>query len=99
MLRVAKRRLTNEKRKAVPKKPKAPEFWSYDLAYLLEFFWDWQRADFDPTFTPDGRPWQDQDREFWSIIYYLQDLWTWAYHRAQNPVMHIRMGDLSMKDL
>jgi hypothetical protein len=93
--------LQNRKREALPKKPKPSEAWlAYPLkSIVIEFFWDWLAADFNPNFTPDGKPWLDQDSEFWGHVMYMHDLWTWAEKRAENPLMLIRPKDLTMANL
>jgi len=102
MLQTAKKRLQNKRRKAVPKKPRPPDEWfAYpDKEVIIEFFWDLLGTDCDPRLTPDGKPWLDQDRTFWKLVHYIQDLFRWAEKRAEMPAMAIRQIDaLSMDQL
>lgn len=102
MLQTAQKRLANKKRKAVPKKPQPPDEWLIcpDKETVVEFFWAWLGADCDPSFTPNGLPWDQQDQGFWKLIYYLLDLFRWAEKRAEMPTMAIKpVGALSMDQL
>jgi hypothetical protein len=66
---------------------------------VISFFWDWLAADFDPMLTPDGKPWIDQDDDFWVMVMYAYDLWKWAEKRAESPLLMIRPKDMTMADL
>jgi hypothetical protein len=102
MLLTAKRRVMNEKKKGIHKKPVSPppEAWTdYSKELVISFFWDWYNTDCDPRFTPDGKPWLDQDPAFWKLVNYVLDLFRWARYRAENPVLMIKARDVSLKDL
>lgn len=71
-----------------------PKAWPYPKDMLIAFFWDWLAKDYDPAFTPDGKPWQEQDQDFWDLLHYIQDLWRWAEAKAKQPMLPlIKPGD------